>query len=39
MFFLDMLPVRSVIVQSRRLASGGHGPAGPPITLQTIKAM
>nr|CAH0101041.1 unnamed protein product [Daphnia galeata] len=34
-----MLPVRSIIIQSRRLASGGHGPSGPPLTIQALKAM
>lgn len=36
-----MLPIRSVIVQSRRLASGGHGfgPDAPKATIETLKAM
>lgn len=35
----DMLSIRSAIIQSRRLASGGHGPSGPRLTVHALKAM
>ena len=38
-----MLPIRSVVVQGRRFASGGtginFGPDPPPKTIHSIKAM
>ncbi|EFX76718.1 hypothetical protein DAPPUDRAFT_322097 [Daphnia pulex] len=34
-----MLRVKSIIIQSRRLASHGHGPSGPPTTITALKAM
>lgn len=34
-----MLPLRNVLVRSRRLASTGHGPKGPPLTIHTLKGL